>query len=171
MVSICCPGGRDARAVRGWGAREVDRPEVVDEVLERIAGVERDRRVLGRPFVAEADVVIHELAPEPPDLRDAVLREEALADVVEDAVADDARGRPGHPPAHAVGVVRRRHAQVLRSCLAARGVQDVVAASVEAPELRVLKRHDRKCPRRRDEHDGSRGSGHQEPAHSDLLPR
>ena len=39
-------------------------------------------------LVAQAEVVVEELAPGPSPLRDVVLGEQVLADVVEDAVAD-----------------------------------------------------------------------------------
>src|SRR5207249_6074203 len=80
------PGRRDARAAGGGRAREGDR-QVALELLERVVPVERDRRLLGGRLVAQAEVVVEELAPRPTPPRDAVLREEILPDVVEDPVA------------------------------------------------------------------------------------
>ena len=84
------------------------RAEVIVEALERVVRVERDRRALGVPLVAEPDVVVDELPPDPPELRDAVLGEEVLVHVVEDAVTDGAGVRSARHRAPAVAVMGRR---------------------------------------------------------------
>src|SRR5215831_12656038 len=81
-------------------------------------------------LVAQADGVVDELAPRPAPLRDVVLGEEVLADVVEDAVADVARRWAGGHLA-VPDVVRGRDTGELRPCLPPRGVSRVVAAPVE----------------------------------------
>jgi hypothetical protein len=124
------PRRRDAGARRRGRACEIDR-QVALELLERVMGVERNRRVLSALFVAKAEVVIEELPPRPAPLRDAVLREEVLPYVVEDAVADVSRRRPGDHPRDAVGVVRGGNSNVRRSRLPPGDVQAVVLRSVQ----------------------------------------
>ena len=80
--------------------------------------------------------MVDELAPRPAPLRDVVLREDVLADVVEDPVADVPRRRTGHHHAHVVPVVRRRDAQVLRSRLTPVGMPEIVSAPVQRANLR-----------------------------------
>ena len=86
------PRRRHTRAVRGRSAPEVDRVEVVSERLERIGGAEPDRLDLDHALVSQAEVVVEELSPDPAPLRDVVLGEQVLPDVVEDPVADEPRG-------------------------------------------------------------------------------
>src|SRR5207249_5119648 len=89
-------GRRRSRAGRCGRPREADGAEVVRERLERIACIEADGRGVARSPVSEPDVVIEELAPDPAPLRDVVLGEEVLTDVVEKAVADVSGRRPTH---------------------------------------------------------------------------
>src|SRR6266508_3258137 len=84
---------RRAGARRGGCAREVHAGKGVPEPFEPVARLEGDRRGLGRCLVSQSEVVIEELAPGPAPLRYTVLREQVLADVVEDAVADVPRRR------------------------------------------------------------------------------
>src|SRR5205085_2115623 len=114
---------------------EVADPEVVGEPLEWIARAECDRQMLRVGLVAQAEVMVHELSPGPAPLRDAVLGEQVLADVVEDAVADPPRRRAGGHRGHAVGVVRRRDAQVVRAGAAPGGIRLVIAVAIQGPVL------------------------------------
>ena len=122
--------GRRRRAVEGHLA------EVVRELLEGIVRVEGNRRVLGRRLVAQADVVVDELSPDPDPLRELVLAEEVLAEIVEHAVADPARRRPASHGGDAVGIVRRPEARIRGARLSPRLVRHVVATAVEGPDRR-----------------------------------
>ncbi len=112
-------------------AGEVELPGLVRELLERVFLVVCDRRALGRRLVTESDVVIDELAPCPSPLRDLVLGEHVLTDVVEDAVGDVARIGTGDHRADAVAVVRRGDARVGGAGHSPGGVLEIVAAPVE----------------------------------------
>ncbi len=153
---------------RAWGcgrAEEVDRAEVVPEPLQRVARVEGDRRMLDGQLalVAQTERVIHELPPRPAPLRDPVLGEEVLADVVEDAVADEARRRALHRFRRTV-VVRGGHTYVLGVRLPPRRIRDVVSPAVQRS------RHERDCgPRRRDDEQDEK-SGEDDLAHGASLP-
>ena len=131
LARVCRAG---ARARRGGRAVEGHLPGSFAERLERIVGVEGDRRVLARRLVTQADVMVDELSPDPAPLRDVVLAEEVLADIVEHAVADAARRRAALHGGHAIGVVRRPHARVRRSGLPPGRMRHIVAAAVECPD-------------------------------------
>ena len=118
-------------ALSGRRAEEVQYAEVVLKLLQRILCVEGHRHVLGGGLVPEADVVVDELAPDPAPLRDPVLREDVLPDIVEDGVADMTRRRARDHLSDAVGVVRGRDPQVLRAGLPPVGMEHVVPASVQ----------------------------------------
>ena len=120
-------------AGRGGCAREVER-EVAVERLQRVGRVEHDGVRLGRGLVTKAEVVVEELAPGPSPLRDVVLGEQVLADVVEDTVADVARVGDIGERTEPVRVVRRRDARVVRARLTQRGPERVVPRAVEAAE-------------------------------------
>src|SRR5207253_2110805 len=97
---------------------------------------ERNAGVVALRLVAQVERVVDELSPEPADLRDTVLREDVLADVVEDAVADVTRRRAAFHRADPVGVRRGRgDARVVDARLSPRRVRGVVAAAVERAEL------------------------------------
>src|SRR5262245_61757095 len=91
---------RDAGSCGCRGARERGRAAGVGVALELVALVVGHARILGRLLVTEADVVVDELAPDPAPLRDVVLREEVLTDVVDDAVAHIPWRRSVHEAAH-----------------------------------------------------------------------
>ena len=79
---VCWRGLAVLVPVPGRLGRPVDRDhaEVVGEVLQRVAGLERDvERGRGRPVaVAQAEGVVEELAPGPAPLGDPALGEHVL---------------------------------------------------------------------------------------------
>ena len=81
-------------------------------------------------LLAQAERVVHELPPDEAPLGDAVLREQVLADVVEDPVADVPGRRPADRLRDPVGVVRRATRSTGCSSYPSR-VAAVVAASVQ----------------------------------------
>ena len=153
------PGNDSAGPGRCRRAREVDR-QVALELLETIVAVESDRRTLRGRLVAEAEIVIEKLAPGPAPLRDAVLREQVLADVVEDTVADVSRRRSADHAGDAVGVHGSRDAQERHTRLSPRVMRDVVSVAVQrAPRGPRARR----CGRRREEDEqcnSDQGSAH-----------
>ncbi len=116
-------------------ALERDRPDViVRERLEWVALVEGNWRVL-TALLPQSEGVVEELPPHPHPLRRTSSREDVLAGVVEDAVADVPGVGPLHHCPTAVGVVRRGAAQVERSDRTPSAVAFVVARSVERADL------------------------------------
>src|SRR5207247_2510039 len=86
----------DTRSRSGRRAREADRAKVVRESFKRVCLVKADRRTLGGSFIPQTEVVIDELPPHPAPLGHAVLREDVLANVVEDPIAHIADGSHAH---------------------------------------------------------------------------
>src|SRR6266480_3052467 len=80
------------------------------------------------------------MAPRPAPLRDTVLGEDVLVDVVEDSVANEPRVRPGYGLAAPVGVAGRRDPGVGRVRLTLRRMGDVVAEAVEALDVEADRR-------------------------------
>ncbi len=158
-----------AGAGRGGRAREVDRAEVVREPFERVLRGERDGRLLAGRLVPETEAVVEELPPHPAPLRDAVLREEVLADVVEDAVADVARRRPGLHLRDPVRVGEGRQPQVRPVALAPGRVRRVVPAPAQRPPLDAAAPWD--VDRRERDADGDRGEREHRDREKPAQPR
>ena len=115
-------------------AGERDDTEVVGELLQRVGAVERD---VGRrtDLVPEAEGVVEELAPRPQPLGGTVFREDVLAEILEDPVADEPAVRAAHRLAVPVRVPGVGHPWVRLAGLAPFGMGAVVPATVQALHL------------------------------------
>ena len=124
-----------ARAGRGRRAHERNRAQGVGEGLERVGLREGDVRGLASRLLAQAEGVVHELAPDEAPLGDAVLREQVLVGVVVHAVAHVPGRRAADRLCNPVGVVRLGDPQILRVRLPPFRMAAVVPAPVQGSDL------------------------------------